>query len=181
MADDKLQRIRRTTGYVCLGVIGFYLLISLCLLAFPKKYILGKKLSQYYKWIALPGPFFREDRIRVDTHIYIAYKTANDEWTPRRNIQKENFLKYHDNFFAYNALKRSRYERYLAKALVKKINKGIPDDLMKLKIMKEVDLYLKKNYLPQDVDSVEVALSVHSLKDKNALPVVIPLKYKSKR
>lgn len=170
-------KFRKAFAY-CLAVLAaLYVLISLYLLFVPRATFLSKKVTQYYNWFLLPGPYFRDDRIRVVPHLTISYKLATGDWSEPRNVEMENFRGYH-NGFVYASLKRSRYERFLAKALSRSAS-----DLTAIQAkrpFKEVHQYLKFRYLPGDADSVQLIYRLETLADKeDSLSTVFQLKYKS--
>jgi hypothetical protein len=168
---------RKIFGYSLAAVLALYIFVSLYLLFIPGSIFLNEKVTQYYSWFLLPGPYFRDDRIRVVPHLSIAYKTKSGGWSEQRNVEQENFLAYHDGL-AYGKLKRSRYERYLAKALHSSVKST--EDIQKKRSFKELHQYLKYYYLPGDADSVFINYQVESLDGRDdSLKTIFQLKYKS--
>jgi hypothetical protein len=168
-------RFRNAFGYSLVVLLALYLLISLYLLFIPRAVLFNRKITQYYNWFALPGPYFRDDRIRVIPHLTISYKPAGGNWSERRNVERENFLFYHDGI-VYGKLKRSRYERFLAKSL----NRSAidPESVQKKRPFKELHQYMKFHYLPGDADSVRIVYQLESL-DSDSIRTVFQLTYKS--
>jgi hypothetical protein len=168
-------RFRKAFGYSLVVLLAFYLLISFYLLFIPRAFFLTGKITQYYNWFALPGPYFRDDRIRVVSHLTISHKSATGNWSEPRNVERENFLSYHDGI-VYGKLKRSRYERFLAKAL-NRSGKDI-DSIQKKRPFKELHQYMKFRYLPGDADSVRIVYQLESL-DSDSIRTVFQVTYKS--
>ena len=151
-----IERLQKRLGYFLVAGIALYLVVSVYLILFPKATFVNRKITQYYEWFVLPGPFFREDRIRYVPHFSFRYKDKSGTWSESRDIEKENFLKYHDGYFNYPHLKRSRYERFMARALSKKVGPTEKNVPLKSREFRELREYLKKNYLPPETDSVEL-------------------------
>ncbi len=167
---------RKVFGYTLVAFLAVYLLVSLYLLFVPRSVFVTRKITQYYNWFLLPGPYFRDDRIRVVPHLTIAYKTTGSNWSVSRNVEQENFFAYHQGT-DYGSLKRSRYERYLAKSL----NQAAKDlqSVQQKRSFKELHQYLKYYYLPGDVDSVRITYQLESFDDKvESMDTVFQLKYK---
>jgi hypothetical protein len=158
-------------GYFLVAGIGIYIAVSVYLTIFPKTTIISRKLTQYYEWFALPGPFFREDRIRYVPQFHFRYKEKNGTWSESRDVERENFLNYHASYFNYPDLRRSRYERFLARALWNRTRAKKKGDLLKSAELRELNAYLKKNYLPEDIDSIDIEYKwKDARKDTTALP-----------
>ncbi len=150
-----IDQLRKRLGYFLVTCIALYLVVSVYLLLFPGATFINRKVTQYYEWFVLPGPFFREDRIRYVPRFSFRYKDKTGTWSEFRDIEKENFLKYHDGYFNYPHLKRSKYERFMARTLSKRI-KAKKIDPAQSREFRELHAYLKANYLPPEIDSVEL-------------------------
>lgn len=166
------ERLQKQLGYFLVAGIAIYLAVSVYLTIFPKTTIINRKVTQYYEWFALPGPFFREDRIRYVPHFSFRYKEKKGgAWSEARDVEKENFLGYHEHYFNYPDLKRSRYERFMARALWTKATSKRKVDPLNSAEFRELHAYLKKTYLPEEIDSVEIEYTwKDARKDTTALP-----------
>jgi hypothetical protein len=147
-------KCRRIIGYSILGCLAVYVLLSLLLIAFPKVVLINQKITRYYKWIALPGPYFRDNGIRSMGNFYFSYQVNGQEWSVWRNIEREHFLRYHESFFDYESLKRSRLERFMAQSLKRAVMARPQRDVRKLAAFRELHVYLRAGYLPHNTDSV---------------------------
>jgi hypothetical protein len=166
-----IEKLRKRVGYFLVTGIAVYLIVSVYLTVFPKSVLISKKITQYYEWFVLPGPFFREDRIRYVPHFNFSYKDQSGSWSEPMDEEKENFLKYHEGFFDYPDLKRSRYERFLARSVWNKTRSKKTTDLTKSREFKELHAYLKKNYFHDGIDSVELDYKWKDVrKDTTLLP-----------
>jgi hypothetical protein len=168
-------RFRKAFGYSLVILLALYLLISLYLLFIPRAVFLNSKITQYYNWFALPGPYFRDDRIRVIRHLTISHKSEGGNWSEPRNVERENFVSYHDGI-VYGKLRRSRYERFLAKSLNRLATD--PESVQTKRPFKELHQYMKSRYLPDDVDSVRIVYQSESL-DGDSIRTVFQLTYKA--
>jgi hypothetical protein len=166
---------RKTFGYSLAAVMVLYLLVSLYLLFVPRSVFLSRKVTQYYNWFFLPGPYFRDDRIRLVPHLTISSKPASGVWSVPRNIELENFQLYHEGF-VYGKLKRSRYERFLAKSVSRSGRDA--ETIQQKKPFRELHKYLKFHYLPGDTDSVRIIYQFEILADRDSLTPLFELKYK---
>lgn len=172
----KALNFRKVFGFSLVAILVLYLLISLYLLFVPGAVFLNRKITGYHNWFALPGPYFRDDRLRAVPHLTISYK-KNSEWSEQRNIAYDNFIFYHQHV-SYHSLARSRYEQYLSVAL----NRAAKDvnALPGKRAFKEFHQYLKDHYLPGEVDSINVVYQLQPLESSgHPGTTLFQLKYKS--
>lgn len=169
---------RKAFGYSLVTLLALFLLISLYLLLVPRSVFVSRKVTQYYNWFLLPGPYFRDDRIRVVSVLTISHKVGDGDWSEPRDVEFENFHLYHDGF-TYSNLMRSRYERFLAKAFSQAAKKDTIN-IQSKKSFHELHQYLKFYYLPGDADSVRLLhYHVRPDSDMGSWPISFQLKYKS--
>jgi hypothetical protein len=143
---------RKYFGYSILAGVGVYLLMSLYVLFVPGAVVVNRKLTQYFNWFALPGPYFKDASIRTYSDLFVSHKTSG-RWSPYRNIQQENVDAYHRHL-SYENLSRSRYIRFAAKSFAQAMKRG--SNVRDHRSLKELQGYLRDNYLPSAADSVKL-------------------------
>lgn len=151
-----LSKYRSIIGYSILGCLFLYVLLGLVLISFPKLVLINHKATRYCRWIVLPGPYFREDRIQSMGNFQVSGKIRGGDWSAWRNMEREHFMRYHDGFFDYGTLRRSRLERFMAQSLKQAVMAEPGRDVHGLAAFQKLHNYMRRRYLPADVDSVRL-------------------------
>jgi hypothetical protein len=147
--------LRKALGYSVLGAFVIYVTVSLWLLASPSAVLFHRKFSTYYRWLTLPGPFFKDERIYTPGHFYIAYKKQGGVWTQFRNPEAEHVQQYRESFFDYNSKQQSRVTHYMGRALYA-VWKRKPESIVHSKAFQQMHAHLRREYIPADADSVKM-------------------------
>lgn len=153
MNDSPLAK--RFIARFLLGCMALHLAFCLFLILFPDRSLFGNRaLTSVYKIYLMPGPFFKDELIKITPHLLISYKPKAAAWTPWTNPERNNFLAYQKNPWLYYKLKQSTFERHLARSLARKIVEAGADDFLQYGQFNELHRYLAGRYLPSDTDSV---------------------------
>ena len=148
-------KFRKALGYSILGILAMYLILALWLTVIPGTILFNRKLTNYYRWVALPGPFFNEERIRTPVHFWISYKRKQDNWTSSRNPQAEQLQRYRESFFDYNSLQQARATNFMAQTLYDAWRKDSAS-IVTTSALRQIHAHLKRGYIPADADSVRM-------------------------
>ena len=146
---------RKKIGYSILGMLAVYFILGLWLTLSPRAMLINRKITNYYRWALLPGPFFREDRIHTPGHFYVSYKTARGDWSSFRNPEAEQIQQYRHSFFDYSSLQQARVSHFMARALYAAWKKR-PETIVESGALRQMHAHLKRGYIPGDADSVKM-------------------------
>lgn len=146
---------RKTLGYSVLGALVVYIAVSLWLIASPASVLFNRKLSRYYRWATLPGPFFKDKRIYTPGHFYVSYKKIQGDWEPFRNPEADRVGQYRERFFDYNSLQQARTAHFMGRALYSTWRKK-PESIVQSKAFRQMHAHLRRGYIPGDADSVKM-------------------------
>lgn len=135
--------------------LAIYVVLSLMLTAFPDVVVISRKVTRYYRWLAMPGPFFTEKRIQKPVFVVVSYKQAGGKWSEVRNPQREMFQQYHDSFFDYNSLQHSRVSHQLVKEVIRAY-RADQSTVHHSRALRRLHAHLTPGYIPADADSVRL-------------------------
>jgi len=146
---------RKAMGYSVLGVLAIYVVVGLWLITSPRAVLLSRKLTKYYRWAALPGPFFKEERIYTPGHFYVSCKKADGGWSAFRNPEAEQVERYRHSFFNYNSLQQARVAHFMGRALYSAWRKE-QGAIVQSGALQQMHAHLRREYIPEDADSVKM-------------------------
>lgn len=147
--------VKKAIGYTILCLLAIYVTLSLVLTLFPGAVVVNRKATKYYRWLAMPGPFFTESRIQKPVFVVVAYKQAGGGWADVRDPQREFFQQFQDSFFDYNSLLQSRVSHQLVKEVVRAY-RAAPTAVQHSRALRRLHAHLGREYVPAEADSVRL-------------------------
>lgn len=166
LAQDFRTTMRTSVTVVVCLFIFVHLMIALAFLISPtERMVKGKGITETYKAIALPGPYFRDSLINRSPHFYFAVK-KNKKWSDWHNPEANNFQQFHRQYWRYDKLKQSSLERHIARSFCRKLLRDSTRNFTSYSEFKLLHKYLRNEYLTKDEDSIRIMYTISRYKPR---------------